>query len=248
MRPYLPAATSTPSTRSAPCSRSIPCAAARPAKPTRPTGQPAPPSAALKEPPVLNGASAALTVEDRATSLDFADEDWFAQSPAYSPGFSSYDEAEETRTRLPVQSLDLVPLIFSRAGTPIMLRASLWLDRLMTRSPGWYESSSSLDMCGQELAACAYLDRADGSGRKHIAFVRDLWAIHEDSDKKVWHASYVEVDDKATLDEPIGRGFYTGGGPSWPADSHVTLLVKAVDARGEFFLKSYPTPIVEGHS
>lgn len=118
------------------CLRSIPCAAARPAKPTRPTGQPAPPSAALKEPPVLNGASAALTVEDRATSLDFADEDWFAQSPAYSPGFSSYDEAEETRTRLPVQSLDLVPLIFSRAGTPIMLRASLWLDRLMTRSPG----------------------------------------------------------------------------------------------------------------
>ena len=63
--------------------------------------------------------------------------------------------------------------------------------------------------------------------------------------RQVWHASYVEVDDKATLDEPIGRGFFTGGGPSWPNGSKVTLLAKAIDAHGEFFIKSYPTPIFE---
>ena len=53
----------------------------------------------------------------------------------------------------------------------------------------------------------------------------------------------MQVDEKAGLDDPIGRGFFIGGGPSWPSDSHVTLLAKAVDVRGEFFVKSYPTAV-----
>ena len=60
---------------------------------------------------------------------------------------------------------------------------------------------------------------------------------------QVWHASYVQVDEQAGLNDPIGRGFFTGGGPSWPVNSKVTLLAKAVDAHGEFWIKSYPTPV-----
>ena len=52
---------------------------------------------------------------------------------------------------------------------------------------GWYDTVGTLGALGSELAANAQLDRADGSGKNYFAFVRDLWAIHEDEDQKVRH-------------------------------------------------------------
>ncbi|KAK9814025.1 hypothetical protein WJX73_009546 [Symbiochloris irregularis] len=180
-----------------------------------------------------------LSFNDSLDSLTFDD---FSDHTHHCPGFATYNEAEAARSRLPVHSLDLVPTICARSRCPVQLTTAVWLDRQSRPSSGWYDTSA-LTRFGQELAASACLIRADGSGQKYFAFVRDMWAIHEDEEQKVWHASYISVDDKAGLDDPIGRGFFTGGGPSWPLHSKVTLLAKAIDASGEFWIKSYPTAV-----
>lgn len=96
------------------------------------------PSAAILDNPV-NGTRLSVAKEEGTNDVDLVWETGMSFPDTSSrdyPGFSSYDEAEETRSRLPVQNLDLVPTIFSRSGTPIMLKAKFWLDPMMTYQPG----------------------------------------------------------------------------------------------------------------